>query len=206
VTLLSLTGAAKDAGSALAERCRLPALLVSFIALAACSSGPTPTTFDLTAPRDGLKARGRGQLAIAEPVTVQTLDSESIIVKDPANAVSFLTGAQWADRLPRLIQTRLIQTFENASRIASVSRPGGGIVADAVLSTEIRAFQVEAGSGEAVAEITAKLVANSGRVIAARLFTARVPVTAIDGPNAAMALNRALSQVMREIVRWTSAR
>jgi cholesterol transport system auxiliary component len=182
------------------------AFAAAALALGACSS-PPPTTFDLSAPRDvGKSAGGQGQLAVGEPIAVQALDSERIIVKDQADAISFLPGVQWADRLPRLVQTRLIQTFENASRIASVGRPGGGLVADSLLVTEIRAFQIEAAGSQALVEITAKLVTSAGRVVAARLFTARVPVASLEGPNAAQALDKALSQVMRDIVRWTSGR
>ena len=44
------------------------------------------------------------------------------LVLEPGGAVSYLGGGQWADRLPRLIQTRLIQSLENANRLKSVSR------------------------------------------------------------------------------------
>src|SRR3954454_10990427 len=106
-----------------------PVRLLAAAALAAlasaCSSAPPPMTFDLTAPRQ--KVRGgsvEGQVAVAEPVAIQLFEAERILVKDAANAVSFLGGAQWADRLPRLIQARIVQTFENASRLKAVSRSG----------------------------------------------------------------------------------
>ena len=52
-------------------------------------------------------------------------------------------------------------------------------------------------------EITAKIVGDaSGRIQRAKLFSARVPAGAVDGPGAAQALDRALSQVLIEIVRW----
>jgi cholesterol transport system auxiliary component len=175
---------------------------------AACSTSPTPTTFDLTAPRQRAGGGGAigGQIVVAEPVAVQVLEAERIIVKDANGAVSFLGGAQWADRLPRLVQARLIQTFENASRIRAVSRPGDRIVADYQLNTDIRAFQIDAATGHAVVEISARLVNDrSGRIALARVFTGRVPVATIDPGNAAQALDRALSIVLLSIVRWVSA-
>lgn len=178
--------------------------LAAAMALGGCSSTP-PTTFDLSAPRDvGRVGPGRGQLAVAEPIAVQALDSERIIVKDRSGAISFLPGVQWADRMPRLVQTRLIQTFENASRIANVGRPGGGLNADILLVTEIRSFQVASATGEAFVDITAKTVNSAGRITAARMFSARVPTGGIDGPDAAEALDKALSKVMLDIVRWTA--
>ena len=66
-----------------------------------------------------------------EPAALQTLSTQQILVKDASGSVSFLGGGQWADNLPRLIQTRLINTFENASQLRGVSRPSSGAVAGA---------------------------------------------------------------------------
>ena len=171
--------------------------------LAGCGGGAAPTTYDLSAPRDfGRIGGGGGVLIVAQPTAVQALDSDRLIVKDSSGALSFLGGAQWADRVPNLVQTRLIQTFENGSRIAAVGRPGERIVPDFQLNTDIRAFNVDAASGQAVVEITAKLVGDrSGKVQRAKLFSARVPAGA-DGAGAAQALDQALSQVLIQIARW----
>jgi cholesterol transport system auxiliary component len=182
----------------------LPAMLLVAALLAGCSGGSSSRTFDLTAPRDAGKiGGGRAALVVAEPSTVQVFDSERIIVRDQGGALSTLPGAQWADRLPRLIQTRLIQTFENSSRLGAVARPGERVLPDWQLNLDIRNFAIESATGEAVAEISAKLIRDrTGRVQGARLFSARVPVGSIDPDNAAQALDRALSQVLIDIVRW----
>lgn len=105
--------------------------------------------------------------------------------------------------MPKLVQTRLIQTFENGGRLASVARPGERIVPETQLNTDIRSFNIDTAAGAAVVEITAKLVGDrTGRVQRARLFSARVPASGGDGGAAAQALDRALSQVLVEIVRW----
>ncbi|TCR64984.1 cholesterol transport system auxiliary component [Bosea sp. BK604] len=181
-------------------------VLTVSLALAGCGGGPTPTTFDLSAPRDFGKLTGsRAAIVVNEPTTVQTLDSDRMIVKDSSGSLSFLGGAQWADRVPKLVQIRLIQTFENGSRIASVSRPGERIVPDYQLNTDIRAFNIDAASGSAVVEITAKLVTDrTGHIQRAKLFSARVPAGAVDGSGAAQALDQALSQVLIQIVRWAA--
>lgn len=171
--------------------------------LAGCGGGSAPTTYDLSAPRDfGRIGGGGGVLIVAQPTAVQALDSDRLIVKDSSGALSFLGGAQWADRVPNLVQTRLIQTFENGSRIAAVGRPGERIVPDFQLNTDIRAFNIDAASGQAVVEITAKLIGDrTGKVQRAKLFSARVPAGA-DGAGAAQALDQALSQVLIQIARW----
>jgi cholesterol transport system auxiliary component len=176
-------------------------LLAGF--MGACSSAPAPTTFDLSAAGGRVRGGVPGQIVVAEPAAVQVLAGDRIVTKDAAGTISVLTGAQWADQLPRLVQARLIHTFENTSSIRAVNRPSTGVAADLNLISEIRAFQVMTPTGEAFVEISAKLVSDrEGRVVAGRIFRARVPAGQIDGPSAARALDRALSVVMIEIVRW----
>lgn len=178
--------------------------LAAALLLAGCGGGSAPTTYDLSAPRDfGRIGGARAALMVQEPTAVQALDSDRVIVKDSAGALSFLGGAQWADRVPKLVQVRLIQTFENGSRLGSVARPGDRITPDVQLITDIRSFNIDAASGAAVVEISAKLVGDrTGDIRRARLFSARVPAGAVDGAGATQALDRALSQVLVEIVRW----
>ncbi len=173
------------------------------LVLGACGGQPQRTTFDLTAPADVGRVTGtRSQLVINEPTALQALDSDRILVRD-AGALSYVPDAQWSDRLPKLVQVRLIQTFENASSLGRVGRPGDRVVADLALNADIRNFGIDAAASQAVVEITVKIVSDkSGRVGAARGFVARVPASAVSGPVAAQALDVALSQVLREIVRW----
>jgi cholesterol transport system auxiliary component len=183
---------------------RLGAVVLVASLAAACSSAPAPTTFDLSAA----SSRGRsitGQVLVGEPAAVQALSAQQMLVRDETGTISFLGQAQWADNLPRLVQARLIQTFENASNLKGVARPSSGAVADVQLLSEIRSFQVTTPSNLAVVEISAKIVSDqSGRILNGRIFSARVPVAAVDGPNAARALDEALSSVMLDIVRWVS--
>ena len=197
---------------AFADRLRSMGRLSFVAALAALAGACTslssaPTTFDLTAPRQNVGAAPIGlQVVVSEPTAIQTFEAERIIVKDATGSVSFLGGGQWADRLPRLVQARLIQTFENASRIKAVSRPGDRIAADYQLNTELRSFQILAETREAAVEISVRLVNDkTGRIAAARVFSARVPVPSLEAPVAAQALDKALSSVLLQIVRFVSA-
>ena len=200
-----MTTQARPISQTLLRRPAIVALaLAAGVLLAGCGGGSAPTTYDLSAPRDfGRLGGSRTTLVVAEPTTVQALDSDRVIVKDSTGALSFLGGAQWADRVPKLVQVRLIQTFENGSRLGSVARPGDRITPEVQLVTDIRSFNMDAASGTAVVEITAKLVGDrTGDIRRARMFSARVPAGAVDGAGAAQALDRALSQVLIEIVRW----
>ncbi|MBY0612196.1 MAG: ABC-type transport auxiliary lipoprotein family protein [Beijerinckiaceae bacterium] len=177
------------------------------LAVSACGTPPSPT-FDLSAARD-IPPRKRGglsgQLIVYEPVTLAVYDSDRLVVKGRTQGLTYLPGAQWADRLPRLVQTRMIQSFENANRFKSVGRPGDQISATMVLNTEIRAFQIEEETREALVEISAKVIGQgSGQIQRAQLFTVRIPVTSIDAGGATTALDEALRQALAQIVGWTA--
>jgi cholesterol transport system auxiliary component len=183
-----------------------PAALIGLIA-ASCSSAP-PQTFDLSAVDSGLaSARARAQLEVIEPTTSIELDSNRIVIRTSPEAIAYLSGAQWTGRLPTLVQTRLVQTFENAKLLQSVGRPGEHFTADYALTTEIRSFEINVPRGEAVVEIVAKIVSEtSGRVIAAQIFSAKVPTQVKEEGAPATALDHALAEVMRAIVRWTATK
>ena len=183
------------------------AMTAAGLAVASCGTPPSPT-FDLSAARDiAPRKRGGvgGQLLIYEPVTLAVYDSDRLVVKGATQGLTYLPGVQWADRLPRLVQTRLIQSFENANRFKSVGRPGDQITATMVLNTEIRAFQVEEQTRQALVEISAKVIGQgSGQIQRAQLFTVRVPVSSIDAGGATAALDEALRQALSQIVGWTA--
>jgi cholesterol transport system auxiliary component len=185
------------------RRRRFPVLLAGlpFLLLAACSSAPR-ATYDLT-PAEGFAARaGRGQLAVLLPDATLPADSDRIVVRTNPQSVAYLSGAQWADKLPSLIQSRLIETFQNARLLRAVGRPG--MLADFSLQTSIRRFELDAARSEAVVEISAQIIGPSGRIVDGRIFAANGPVPPGDPAVVASALDTALAKVMREIVIWTA--
>ena len=181
------------------------------IAATACSTPATPVpTFDLIAPRDfGHVRPARGLLAIAVPTALQALDTEKIMVEPAPGEVTYASDAQWSDRLPRLLQARIVETFENGTRIRTVARAGDRVTADAQLVTDIRQFSIQVGNSgkEAVVELSVKIIGErGGRIAAANVFYAHVPAAGANGSAAVNALNDALAQVLVELVRWTATK
>jgi cholesterol transport system auxiliary component len=189
-----------------AARMRNAALALVALSAAGCASAPPPQTFDLSAVNPGGPAgTTRGQLEITEPVASAALDSTRLVVRSGPESIAYLTGAQWSARLPALVQTRLVQTFENAKLARSVGRPGERFTADYALTSEIRRFEIDVQHNEAIVEIAARIVGEtSGRIVAAQIFRAAVPSGVSDDGGPARALDQALGDVMRAIVRWTA--
>lgn len=176
--------------------------------LAGCGGAAPPPTFDLAAPRDNLGARpGQGLIVVAEPSALAAIDTNRLIVMTRGGGLAYLGDAQWSDRLPKLVQVRLIQTFENAKRLTAVGRPGDRLLPVAQLNSEIRRFGIDEATGEAVIEMSVKIVQDrTGRILAGNIFTRSVPAGGSGGPIAAAALDLAMQEMLRDIVRWTSSR
>jgi cholesterol transport system auxiliary component len=187
----------------------IAAALALALALAGCAGFGTraPSTFDLTAAQDFPRRSGpaRGQLIVGEPTALAILDSEKIVVKPAQGEVAYLGSAQWSDRLPKLLQARIVQSFENASRLRAVGRPGERLTADFSLVTDVRAFHVAVADNGVFAEveISAKIVVDkSGRIVAARVFRWTLPAASSEPPAAVAALDDAFHRVVIEMVLW----
>jgi cholesterol transport system auxiliary component len=181
---------------------RLVLVGASFALLAACS-GPPRANFDVGAADRGFPTRApRSQLAILEPVAISPVVSDRIVVRTSSETLATLGGAQWVDRLPVLVQTRLVESFENAHLFRAVGR--SGILADYNLHTEIRRFELDSSRSEVSVEIFARISGSGGQAIGTHLFTSHIPVASDDPAYVAAALNAALKEVMRQIVTWTA--
>jgi len=183
------------------------------LALAGCAGvggivGKTPATaYDLVAAKHfpHRSRPARGQLIIAEPTALAPYDSEKIVVRPAPGEAAQLGDAQWEDRLPKLMQARIVQSFENASRLRTVGKPIDKLATDFVLVTELRAFEVSVADGNAVMEIAAKIVRErTGRIMAARVFRVTVPAVSTDGAGAVAALNEAFGKAATQLVLWAA--
>ena len=71
---------------------------------------------------------------------------------------------------------------------------------------ELRRFLVSAGNGSnADVEFGARIVDANGRIIDTRIFRRVVSVKSLEGRDIAAALGEAFTQVVTELVLWTSA-
>jgi cholesterol transport system auxiliary component len=187
---------------------RLTAVAATALLLGGCTGmlkeAPV-ATYDLSAAQatSGRATSGRGVLVVDLPTAIQTLDSNRMVARQ-GGQVSYVPAAQWTDRLPSLIQTRMVQSFENSGRIGSVGKSQDRLAGDFQLITDIRSFEIDAQSNQARVSIAAKIVDKSGRVRSGRVFEAAAPAGPVNGPAASSALDKALGQVLVEMVGWAS--
>lgn len=176
------------------------------VPLTGCGTAAKNDTFDLSAvPRvEGPSARNR-QILVPTPTALKALDGEQIVVRTSPSEIQYLARAQWSDRLPRLVQSKLVETFENSGKFGGVGMPGQGLAIDYQIVTDIRSFEiVSAGTRSAVVEISAKILNDrNGTVRAQNVFRKSVPVAAAQNEAFVRALDNAAAQVTGEIVDWT---
>lgn len=191
----------------------IAAALALPFAMSGCAligGGSTPLdTYELTAPGGGESApRSRTQILIAEPAALKALDGQNIVIKPAAGSIQYLKGAQWADRLPRVVQARLAEAFQRSGRFGGVGKPGEGLAIDYQVISEVRAFEVRvAGAAQAHVEIFVRVLNDrNGVVRAQRSFSASAPVSGAGNDAYIGALDRAFGQVAAEIVAWTDTR
>jgi cholesterol transport system auxiliary component len=203
-------GAASVRGRVLSSIKLVSGTLALSILLSGCAllgGGSKPLdTYELTAPVAG-DGRGRShrQILIAEPSALKALDGQNIVISPAPGNIQYLKGAQWADRLPKVVQARLAETFQRSGEFKGVGRPGEGLAIDYQVIVEIRAFQVRVdGGAHADVELFVRLLNDrNGTVRAEKVFTATAPVGGEGNSAYVNALDAAFGQAAVEIVDWT---
>ncbi len=195
-----------DRGALVKTRTTIAALLLA-LSVSACASSKKLDTFDLSSASPDVsspKKQGR-QILIAAPSALKALDGENIVVRSGPNSISFLKGAQWADRLPNIVQSRLVQAFESTGRLGGVGRPGEGLAIDYQVISDIRTFNINVSGGQtAIVEIAIKILNDkNGTVRSSRVFRATSPVSGEGNASYIAALDRAFDSTASDIVTWT---
>ena len=132
-----------------------PAVELAGILVGSClgTGVSPPTIYDLSAPKVMTLTAPRAakfQLVVNEPSAVRALESDRILIKDGVR-VSYYKGAAWSDRLPRLLQARMVEAFQNAGLVSAVGSRADRLDADYELATQVQSFQVEINQGRAEA-------------------------------------------------------
>lgn len=201
-------------GVGVGERAGLKGLLSAVaigmaLLLGGCGSASTPDAYyGLTAPAVSERApsaRGGGiQVLVAAPRALQALDTSSIAVVDRGPVYTYFPKAAWTDTLPKVVQSKIVQTLENTRGLRGVGLPGEGLLIDYQVQTDLRAFQLQIdGQTRGVVEVMARLVNDrNGRTKASRIFRAEAPAASTNVRDAVDAMNAAADKVLGELSAW----
>lgn len=171
------------------------------------SKKPAVAIYDLTAPVGfpPLASPPQAQLIISNVRTLTTFDTARIVIKLPDGQTRTLDNAQWSDDAPKLIQEKLVQTFENAHYLESVSPLLDQMTGDNQLLIDLRSFNFVQATGHSEIEFAAKILSKDGRIVGAHLFRAEGEGAVASNPaSIAKAMDEAFGKAARELVAWAA--
>ncbi|HBH29812.1 MAG: membrane integrity-associated transporter subunit PqiC [Desulfofustis sp. PB-SRB1] len=189
--------------------------LMMLVAAAGCSvvdlPGEPPELYNLTPKTTFSKTLPTvdTQLIIEEPIAAGGLDTNRIALRPHATRLQFLADSRWTERAPKMMQTLLVESFENTGKIVAVGRQSIGLRSDYILKTELREFQVETdkatGAFAVRVRINGKIVAQPNRAIIGSQSFEHVAAVAENGGIQAIiiAYDIAAGKVLKNIVEWT---
>jgi phospholipid/cholesterol/gamma-HCH transport system substrate-binding protein len=184
---------------------KLDGIVAGLERMTGVTAPPAKITYDLRALQNHGPA-GKSvnvQWAIPEPTAVAMLDTQRFLFS-PAQDYPGFSEAMWADSLPKLLQARLIESFENYDlahaplRMAEVGQTEFQLVID------VRRFRV-AVDAKPAAEIalSARIVDKNGKVVASRLFEETEKFASVTPPEAAAAFSEAFGRIAKDVIAWT---
>ena len=199
--------------SKILHRRRLMAALGLAIGLAGCASlltDPPKPLYQIT-PKStfpaGLPHIG-GQLLVDVPLAPGGLDTRRIALTRSPVSLDYFADGEWTDPAPRLVQTALLESFENSHTVTALDRETIGLGADFVLKSELRHFEAVYDSPNGPPQVWVVLNVRlvkmpERRIVAEQSFEARYPAAANNLPAVVLAFDEALGKVMKETVTWT---
>jgi cholesterol transport system auxiliary component len=188
-------------------------VLAPFAALPGCASlipgpGAPPQMYVLT-PKSTFVAelpKVEWQLLVDMPAASAELDTTRIVLSRSPVTIDYFADAAWPDRAPAMVQTLIIESFENTGKILAVGRESVGLRADYILKPELRRFQAVydgVGAPTIWVRLGARvIVVPEGRIIAQDLFESRIPAEQNTMPAIVAAYDEALGAVMKRLVTW----
>jgi cholesterol transport system auxiliary component len=167
-----------------------------------------PVLFDLSPKNtfDDELPRANWQLVVEEPTAPNAINTDRMAIRPSSLQVQYLPGVKWTDRAPALVQTLMVESFENSGRIVGVGRRAIGLTGDYVLSSELREFEAVAdgaGTTNVVVRLVLKLVRqSSGSIIASQTVSQSVQSASDQPADIVVAFDAALGKVLKRTVQW----
>lgn len=188
---------------------RLGVVFAAALSVGACAAiipKSPDNIYNLAAPEGiGPTSGTQLQILVPEPNALKSLDTERIAARPSDIEYAYLPKAVWTDRLPKLLQSRLMETLQNTGRVRAVGVPGQGLLIDYQIVMDVRAFEI--AGNEAVVSFNVNLMNDrNGRVRATRIVDARAPVAGGTNGDFVAALNVAMNEAFSEIASWVLAR
>jgi cholesterol transport system auxiliary component len=189
------------------------ALALAVLSLAGCAkmfTEPPRPLFRLTAPADfpPRLPHASVQIAIAAPQAPAGINTTRIAISRAPLSLDYLADGDWVDNAPALVQTALVEAFENSKAVSAVGPDSLDLRPDYVIEGDLRHFEAvydsAAGAPGAWVAIGVKLVkAPDNKIVAQTVISDRETAAANATPQIVDAFNRAMASVAKQVIAWT---
>ena len=185
----------------LAFRLFRAALLVSAMAGVTGCTGLSTLTSVVTEPADLYDLTPKStyaadlpviaaQVVVEEPTAASSVNTDRIAVKPNAFQVQYFPKVRWVDRAPLLVQTMLLESFENTGKVAAVGR-------QAIIGEE------PGGPLTILVQLNIKIVQEPrGQIVASSSFQHKELAASDDMSVVVAAFDTALGKTMGQAVDW----
>jgi cholesterol transport system auxiliary component len=148
------------------------------------------------------------QLLVDTPATPAEIDTARIALTRTPTTIDYFANAAWSDRAPAMVQSLLIESFEQTRKIPSVARDSAVLRADYILMPELRRFEARYENGEAPPTVLVRMLTRLVKmpertIIGDDLAEGRETAAANTMDAIVEAYNEALGSVMKRLVTWT---
>ncbi len=188
------------------------------------SRATTPTDLYTLTPKSTFAAglpRLSQQIVVEEPTASSAVDTDQIAVQPSPYQFEYLPRARWVDRAPVIVQSLLVESYENSGKVASVGRSAVGLRPDYLIVTDLREFQArlpkveqlstDGAEVESLADalqvhvrLNLKIVdAFDDRIIGSKSFEELTFSPSADIDDVVVAFDSALGRAMRKSVEWS---
>ncbi len=171
--------------------------------------GPPPNLYRLT-PKSSFPEdlpEVDWQLILEPPIADASLNTTRVALQRDPTQLEYYARSSWTDLAPQMVQTLMVESFENSGRIVSIGREAIGLRADFVLKSELREFQAEyfeGGNPQVRVAINVKLVKMPKRAIVGSTNLEHLSQAEANlMPDIIAAFDEALGKVLRRLVAWT---
>jgi cholesterol transport system auxiliary component len=179
-------------------------------ALSAIDSAAEPTDLYTVTPKSTFASDLPAvfwQLAVEVPVAAASLNTGRIAIQMTPTSTDYYAKVAWTDRAPLMVQTRIVDSFENTRKIVAVARESIALRANYVLQPDLRNFEAMYFYGQppiVKVRVIAKLVRMPDRqIIGVGSFERCVRARADKVPKVVDAFDQALGSVIKRLVSWT---
>lgn len=155
----------------------------------------------------GELAQSPARLLIEEPIAKRALDTDRMPVRPTAQEYQYLADARFADRVPSLMQSLLVESFENANALKSVARTALGLQGDYVIKAEIRAFEAGFYEDEDRPTVRTRMAVTLVRlpalsIVKSKVFEASAKADGNETSQIVATYDMAAQMLIGEVVKW----